>query len=193
VTATAAVGTVLPGALLDRETLAMLVRGNAADCAATTQLLGHPPRAVESFIAPRDATGARMAARLAWVLPLLRASVATVWIVTGIVSLWVFPATDSHALLVRAGVPAALAPAALVAAALLDLAFGVLVPLLHGRRRRWLWRAQAALIVFYSVVIALRLPEYWIHPYGPLLKNLPMLAVLVALDVLEDEPGARTT
>jgi len=94
---------------------------------------------------------------------------------------------------VRTGVPAALAPAALVAAALLDLAFGVLVPMLHGRRRRWLWRAQAALIVFYSIAIALRLPEYWVHPYGPLLKNLPILAVLVALDVLEDEPPTGAT
>jgi len=97
---------------------------------------------------------------------------------------------ESHALLVRSGVPGALAPAALVGAAVLDLAFGLLVPLLHGRRRQWLWRAQATLIVFYSIVIALRLPEYWAHPYGPLLKNLPILAVLVALDVLEDEPRA---
>lgn len=193
VAAGAALGDVVRGALLDRDTLAMLVRGNAADCAATTRLLGRPPRPVRSFVAPRDAPAARIAARLGWLLPLLRASVAVVWIVTGVVSLWVFPVAESHALLVRTGVPPALAPAALLAAALLDLAFGVLVPLLHGRRRQWLWRAQATLIVFYSIVIALRLPEYWIHPYGPLLKNLPILAVLVALDVLEDEPRARAT
>jgi len=191
VTASAALATVVPGALLDRDTLAMLARGNAADSTPTVELLGHAPRPIEAFVAPRDAPAARALARLAWLLPLLRASIATVWIVTGVVSLWVFPAADSHALLVRTGVPAALAPAALVAAALLDLAFGALVPLLRGEPRRWLWRAQATLIVFYSVVIALRLPEYWIHPYGPLLKNLPILAVLVALDVLEDDPRTR--
>jgi hypothetical protein len=25
------------------------------------------------------------------------------------------------------------------------------------------------------------LPHYWLHPFGPLLKNLPMLAMLGAL------------
>jgi hypothetical protein len=49
-----------------------------------------------------------------------------------------------------------------------------------------LWRAQAALIVAYSVIIAIWLPEYWLHPYGPMLKNIPLLAVLVLLDVMEE-------
>ena len=51
--------------------------------------------------------------------------------------------------------------------------------------RRPLWLAQAALILFYTAVIALRLPEYLWHPYGPLSKNLPMLAALVLLHQLE--------
>jgi hypothetical protein len=38
----------------------------------------------------------------------------------------------------------------------------------------------------YSVVIAIMLPEYWLHPFGPLLKNLPMLAAIVTLHELEE-------
>ena len=53
-----------------------------------------------------------------------------------------------------------------------------------SRATRWLWRAQAALIVLYTAIITWRLPEYWIHPYGPLVKNLPMLAALWLLDAL---------
>jgi hypothetical protein len=165
----------------------MLARGNVADAHDTTVLLGHAPRPLSAFVSAAEAPALRTRARLAWLLPLLRASVALVWIVTGIVSLGLFPVEQSYALLERTGVPAALAPPLLVVAALLDLALGVLVLVLHGARRRELWRAQIALVLFYSIVIAARLPEFWLHPYGPMLKNLPLVAVLVLLDVLEPE------
>ena len=54
------------------------------------------------------------------------------------------------------------------------------------RNRRVLWIAQAALILCYTIIITARLPEYWLHPYGPILKNLPMLAALGLLYTLED-------
>jgi hypothetical protein len=177
----------LPRSLLDRDTLAMLARGNVADAHDTAALLGQAPRPVSTFVAPAQAPALRIRARLAWLLPLLRASVALVWIDTGIVSLGLFPVEQSYALLERTGVPAALAPSMLAAAALLDLALGVLVFVLHGAQRRVLWRAQIGLMLFYSIVIAVRLPEFWLHPYGPMVKNLPLLAVLVLLDVLEPE------
>lgn len=56
---------------------------------------------------------------------MLRLSRAVVWIATGMVSIGIFPVTESHALLGRAGVPVALQPLALYSAAALDLAFGV--------------------------------------------------------------------
>ena len=60
----------------------------------------------------------------------------------------------------------------------LVIAFGVASVL---RPSRALWMAQIALITGYSLVIAWRLPEMWTHPFGPLLKNVPILAVLVVL------------
>jgi len=170
--------------LLDRETLAMLAAGNVADPAATARLLGRPPRDVSTFV-KRDsrAVTARMA-QLAWLLPLLRCSIAIVWIWTGIVSLGLYPREQSLALLARTGVPALLAPLMLYGAAALDLLFGVATLLM--RRRRWLWVAQMALIVVYTIIITVRLPEFWLHPYGPILKNLPMLAALYMLYVVEE-------
>ena len=53
------------------------------------------------------------------------------------------------------------------------------------RRRRCLWLAQAAVIVVYSSIITLRLPEFWLHPFVPLLKNVPMLAAIALLYHLE--------
>jgi hypothetical protein len=43
-----------------------------------------------------------------------------------------------------------------------------------------------ALIGFYTVVIAFKLPEFLLHPYGPLTKNLPMLAAIWLLYELEE-------
>lgn len=109
---------------------------------------------------------------LRWV----RWAVAVMWIATGIVSLGLYPVADSYALLARAGVPQTLAPLALYGAALLDIALGALC--FTRRYRRVTWLAQAALILVYTVVISLRLPEFWLHPYGPILKNVPLLAIL---------------
>jgi uncharacterized protein YbjT (DUF2867 family) len=173
----------LPGSLLDAETLAMLERGNTADAHAITALLGRPPIPVEQFIAPAQREAVRVQANLNWLLPLLRLSIALVWIFTGIVSLGLYPVADSLDLLGRSGVPESLRSFMLYGAAALDLAIGIGILVL--RRRYWLWLLQLALILFYTLVITLRLPEFWLHPYAPMLKNLPMLAAIVVLMQLE--------
>lgn len=180
----ARIGEWLPRSMLDRDTLAMLQAGNVADPSATTELLRRPPRNIEDFV-PRDVrAAAAYEARLQWLLPLLRLSVAAVWIWTAIVSFGLYPRQESFQLLVRTGVPSSLAPLFLYGAATLDLLFGLAT--LLARRRRMLWLAQIALIVLYTIIITIKLPEYWLHPYGPILKNLPMLAVLYLLYVLEN-------
>jgi len=179
--AAAALGSRLRSSALDRDTWAMLERGNTAPVEATSTLLGREPRPPERFIEPERAIDQRRLAQLQWLMPVLRIAIAIVWIATGIVSLGIYPVAQSEALLARAGVGPVLAPWALAGAAGLDLALGVAT---LAWPRRWLWRAQAALIVLYTAIITWRLPEYWVHPYGPLVKNLPMLAALWLLDAL---------
>ena len=179
----AAAGDKLPGALLDRESLGMLIRGNTAPPAAFARALGRAPREPERFVEAAAGRALANEARLAWLLPLLRYAIAFVWIATGIVSLGIYPVEESYALLARVGLTGAAAALALYGAALLDLAFGV--GTLVMKRRKWLWRAQIALIAGYTVIISFFLPEYWAHPYGPLTKNLPMLAALVMLHEFE--------
>ena len=179
----ASVGERIAASPLDPDTWRMLQRGNVAPAAATRALLGRDARPVEQFIAAENAGAVRHAAQLAVFMPILRGSVALVWIVTGVLSLGIYPVAESHALLARAGVPASLVPLFLYGAAGLDLVLGVLTLVL--KRRAWLWLVQIALIVGYTATISARLPEYWLHPYGPVLKNLPMLAVLWLLYVVD--------
>lgn len=46
---------------------------------------------------------------------------------------------------------------------------------------RALWLLQAALIIGYTVLIAAVMPEFLIEPFAPILKNLPILAILFVL------------
>lgn len=180
----ARVGEFLPRSLLTRESLAMLLRGNIAAADSVTALLGHAPRPVRDFIAPEATSDARRCARLSWVLPLLSLSIALVWIASGIVSLGIYPVEHSYQLLARVGVIGVWAPWTLYGAAGIDIALGIAT--LAMRRRKRLWQVQMALVIGYSVAIAWMLPEFWLHPFGPLTKNLPLLAGLLALLVLEE-------
>ncbi|WP_323142439.1 SDR family oxidoreductase [Massilia phyllosphaerae] len=171
----------LPGGLLDPDALRMLDRGNTADPGPTLRLLGRPARSIASFIVEPRAERAR--AKLDWLLPPLRWAIVVVWIFTAIVSGFVYPVEDSLALLARTGIPESLQALMLYGASALDLLFGLGILLL--KRRRWLWLAQLALIGFYTVVIGLKLPEFLVHPYGPLTKNLPMLAAIWLLYELD--------
>ena len=94
-----------------------------------------------------------------------------------------YPVDDSLALLARTGLHGGVALAALYLGAGLDLAFGVATVTM--RRRLWLYRVQLLLIAGYTAIITLWLPEFWLHPYGPILKNLPILALIIALHELE--------
>jgi len=175
----------LPGSLLDPETLSMLEAGNAADPTATTSVLGRPPESVDTFVEREAREEVRSTAQLRWLQPLLRYSIALVWLWTAAVSFGLYPAEASYDLLRRVGAPEAFRPLLLYGAASLDLLLGLGTMLL--RRRKWLWISQICLIVGYTILITWRLPEFWLHPYGPILKNLPMLAAIYALYVLEEK------
>ena len=168
----------LPGSLLEPDAWKMLQRGSVAPVDRMAQALGRLPRGVERFIAPAQRQLVLTQSRLLPGLALLRLSIAAVWIGTAIVSSGLYPVADSLALLERVGAHGALARLMLFGAAGLDLVLGLLT---LASPRRALWCVQIALILFYSALISWRLPEYWLHPYGPMLKNLPMLAGLCLL------------
>jgi hypothetical protein len=169
--------------LMDLETWHMLQRGNTADASATRELLGREPRSAGTFVSPWGVRELRLTALLGWLQPVLRLSLAAVWLVAGVVSMGIYPVEDSYSLLAGVGITGALAPFALYGAAGLDIAFGV--GTLFLRNRKWLWIAQATLIILYTLAITLFLPEFWLHPFGPLVKNLPILAVIWLLYMLE--------
>jgi uncharacterized protein YbjT (DUF2867 family) len=184
----AAVAQHIPGSALDPDTAHMLLQGNAAPADRFTRLLGHAPRGVDAFVPAPEAPALRARAVLGWISPALRLALAALWIWTAIVSLGLYPVQQSYGLLARVGLHGALATIALYGAALLDLALGVLTLAAPARWRPSVWLVQLALVAGYTVLITLFLPEYWLHPYGPVSKNLPIMVAIALLWASEPRP-----
>lgn len=117
-------------------------------------------------------------------LRLIRFTLAVIWLVTGVVSLWIYPRQDSLTLIARTGLHGNWALAALYLGAGLDIVMGVLTLF---ARNRLLWLLQALLTIAYTLILTLWLPEFWQHPFGPLLKNLPILVLLWLLYTHEND------
>ena len=171
--------------LLSSDNLEMLVRGNVGHPEPLSWLLGRAPVPVTEFVSPDERSERRRSASLRWLAPLLRVSIALVWLLAGVVSLGLYPVEASLERLAQVGLKGKLASVALYGAAALDLLFAVLT--LTLKHRRLLWLAQIAVILAYTSIISVFMPEQWLEPFGPIVKNLPMLAALWLLYAWERE------
>jgi uncharacterized protein YbjT (DUF2867 family) len=176
----------LPQRVFAPDTLRMLENGNTGDPEALTILLGHAPIGADAWFAGIGSDMLRAEAIVVWTLPLLRLALAIVWIVTGVLSLGIYPQEASLAMLAQVGLHGPAAVIALYAAASLDCALGIAT---LATPSRFVWRTQILLVLGYTVIISLFLPGYWLHPFGPVLKNIPILALLLALDASEKHRG----
>ncbi|WP_257031757.1 SDR family oxidoreductase [Paraburkholderia bryophila] len=175
----------VPHSMLTRDTWRMLQSGSTAPVATTAKLLGREPAGIETFVTPADALPLRHEALAAWRPAVLRGALAITWIWTALCSALIYPQAGSLALLAHVHLHGGVAIAALYLASALDLAFGVATLVRPGRR---LWAMQGGLIAAYSLAIAIAMPEFLWHPFGPLLKNLPILALLFILFSEEAQP-----
>ncbi len=169
---------------LSEDNLLMLKQGNTGDVSTLKQVLRREPRALDEVLQPGSADDAdRWHARLFLLLPALRMSVAFVWIYTGLTSLFFYPHDDSYAMLSEIGLTGSIAVLALYGAAVLDIALGISVLL------RWhvvlCGVLQLAIIAGYTVLISAFLPAFWLHPFGPISKNIPFIVAIMILMAVE--------
>lgn len=109
----------------------------------------------------------------------LAASVGILWIWSGVQPL-LTEQEVSLDLLGQVGVGQVWQMPVLRTASALDVVLGLACfsPL---RRRAVLWAVQLVVVVVYSLIVGLCLPEHWLHPFAPLLKNLPIAALMFYL------------
>lgn len=109
---------------------------------------------------------------------LLRASLIAVWLGTAGVSLLELNGQSAQLLQAAGLSDLRLIQALIIGGALADLALGLALWLRPGRIT---YLASLALMLVMTLVATALLPALWLHPLGPLLKNLPIAALLWVL------------
>lgn len=169
---------------INEEAVQMLRNGNTADVEPFVTRFGFKPQTIEKALKNRPAQQTdRWYAGLYLLAPALRLSIAFVWLFTGFVSAFVFPVEQSYAMLARAGIEGVWQPIMLYGAAAADLLLGIATLLSY--RIHLVALIQIVIIMLYSIIITLWLPEQWAHPFGAMSKNLPLVIATLIMIVLE--------
>ena len=106
----------------------------------------------------------------------LPATLGILWLCSGLLPL-LWAQAESLQLLAQMGIAPEWHYPLLLSAAVLDVCFGIAC-FSRLRRCKWFWLAQCLTVAVYSVLISFRLPEFWLHPFAPVLKNLPIMALM---------------
>ncbi len=179
----ARLGDSIPAVPIDSHTWKMLQQGSAAPITRFEEAFGFTPTGLTEHLARTTATpGVRWKARLGPYQTPIRLLVASVWLITPIVSLvgW----HDSLRLLSSSGVQGALAPALIIAACAFE--FILAGALIIGRFVRLVGWVQICLLLVFTLILSATQSELWMHPFGPLSKNLPLIAATLAMIAMAD-------
>jgi len=182
-------GSDVMGKLLDEPTISqdnitMLNQGNSASVEPLEKFLKYRPVTMQERLFRTEASSAeKLSASLYFMRPLLRIVIAFVWIWSGIVSAFLYPQDLALELLYEIGTPEVLALPLLYVASLLDITIGVLM--LMNYRLQLLLKFQLLVIFVYTLLLTFLATHHWLHPFGPVLKNLPLLVSIYILSRLE--------
>lgn len=162
--------------------LTQMVAGNAADGDAFAQAVGFRPRSLDHAMRDRAAgVQDRWHARLFFLAPAIRWGLALLWLASALLGLFAARAQTLE-VLAAIGAPGALAFPLQLGTALLD--FGIAALVLRGARIATM--AQLAVVLGYTLALTLALPALWTDPLGPLLKNLPILLLILVHGAIGD-------
>jgi uncharacterized protein YbjT (DUF2867 family) len=170
----------LPQKVFSRDTMRLLERGNTSSANAAPHLLKRAPSTMAVGLrvtppAPAIDLRVTLSPAVSW---LLRGSIACLWLVTALISALLPHESGVLQLLARCGFEGDVGVAVLVASCSLNMLLGLSV--LH-RPGLWTYALQIGAVLGYTLTAAFNMPELTIDHCGPLLKNLPLLAMLVLL------------
>ena len=161
-----------------------LRRGVAGDPAAWMAATGIAPKTIAQTVGQRPASiQDKWFARLFLLKPLIIASLALFWTVSGFIALFV-SYRAAAGILVAHDFPASLVAPVTVLTSLMDMSIGVLIA--FRRTCAFGLVAGVAASLGYMAGAAILAPDLWIEPLGALVKTGPaivlMLVALLTLD-----------
>ena len=170
----------LPQKVFCRDTIGMLERGSVPGDNAAPRLLGRAPSGLGHGLAvtpPHSLLDLRADLSHSVAL-MLRLSIALMWLYTALISALLPQASGVLNLLARCGFEGRAGVLMMIASCTLNAVLGALM---LRRPPPWVWPLQIGAVLGYTVTAALHMPELTTDHCGPLVKNVPVLAVLVLL------------
>jgi len=178
------IGKILDEPTVNHDNIIMLNQGNSADVKPLAAFLGYTPIGLKENLGAKEAHNAqKLYASLYLIRPLLRIVIGLVWIWSGIVSAFLYPQPLALELLHEIGIPEGIDIYLLYLASFLDITLGVLT--IMGCCLQGLLSLQLVVIVIYTLLLTLLAPYHWLHPFGPVLKNIPLVISIYVLGKME--------
>ena len=109
---------------------------------------------------------------------LTKYALAFLWISTGIISAFISP-DIGFSLLFKANINGLLADVFVYGGSLVELSLGIWI-LTNKQTKLCCW-LQIATITIYTLLLTIIDSSFWLHPFGPLTKNIPILALIFVI------------
>ena len=179
-----AIGDALRLGPISRTSVGQIQNSLLADGADFCVKLGLTPRPFSTFLNARPAgTQDLWQARLYFLNPLIRMTLALLWLVSGILGLTLPTATFLP--LIDTALPDTALTVMARAGGLIDLA--IAAALIRNWQPRATAALQALMVASYTLAFTVLAPALWLLPLGGLLKNLPILALIATAAILQEE------
>jgi uncharacterized protein YbjT (DUF2867 family) len=165
---------------ISTDSIKMLQHGNISDVAPFIHHFKFTPLSLAEALKKYPSQPAdRLFVKMQILQPFLKISIAFVWIFTGITTIFLYPFHSSYILLHQLEIDGHLATIILYSSAIIDFILGL--ALLLNYRLKIIGLIQIVIIFCYTALITVFLPEQWVHPFGAISKNLPLIIATVIL------------
>jgi len=170
---------------INSTTYKMLSYDNISDVKPFIKTVGFTPSAIqENLTREPSSVQDRWHAHLYFLNPLLRISLGLIWVLSGIIPVFFAQHPEIYDIFNKIGVTGILATLCFYGSTLLDVLLGLAT--LANYKLKWIGCFQIFLIIFYTLVISFLLPEYWLDPFGAIMKNVPLVFATLAMMAMSD-------
>lgn len=121
---------------------------------------------------------------MAYTYHLCRYALAFMWLFTAATSFW-WGRLIGYEVLALQHITGSFADVCIYTGSLVDGLVGLW--LLSNYQIHWCYRLQILIIVVYSILLSLIAPQLWLHPFGPVTKNIPIVSLLMLLIQLDKQ------
>lgn len=102
-------------------------------------------------------------------------SLALLWFFTGLTSIYFSPEIG-YEILASANITGSMADFSVYAGGALDIALGLW--LLTSLKTKLCCIVQVATIALYTIILTIIDASFWLHPFGPITKNIPIVVLI---------------